>query len=149
MTAHDLHDFTSSLGGKLLIEALYKLEEGSLPPIKQIGEATYAHKLTALEEKIDWGSSASAIHCKIRGLSPRPGAYFLYRGFKIKIITADFEAGQSAMQYPAGTVLDEELTIQCGEGILKPQLVQREGKKMIYAKAFLRGMSIPPLTKLD
>lgn len=142
MSIQELHNFTSTLGAKLLLEVLNDMAAGTnITPLKQEGEAIYAHKLTAEEEKIDWRHSAQAIYNQIRALSPKPGAYFMHNSYKIKIITAEYDAvGDSGIA--PGTVVDEDLSIQCGQGILRPQLVQREGKKMIYVKAFLRGFPI-------
>jgi methionyl-tRNA formyltransferase len=47
-----------------------------------------------------------------------------------------------------GTVLDEELTIACGDAALRPVEVQRAGRPAMAAADFLRGKSVPVGTVL-
>jgi len=50
-----------------------------LPRVKQSESgASYADKLTKEEAKVDWNDSAFNIDCKIRGMNPWPGAYFIH-----------------------------------------------------------------------
>lgn len=148
MTSKELHDFTSELGAKLMLQTLDLIESGDVTKTPQKGNATYAEKLSAGIEKINWEKPADEICCLIRGLSPSPGAYFNYKNIKIKIITTEYNLNVNESK--PGTVLKngDSLVIQCGKGALIPQLVQREGKKMIYAKAFLRGFPIKEGTLL-
>lgn len=141
MTAYQLHDYCALLGGKMVLQVLELLQNSAAKRIKQneVG-VTYANKITKDDEKIDWSKSAFEINCKIRALTPRPAAYFEYKGEKIKIIQAEVIEQYSASQ--AGTIHDEEFTIVTGNGMLKPTLLQREGRKMIYTDAFLRGFEI-------
>ena len=78
------------------------------------------------------------IIAKINGLYPNPGAWFLFRGERYKILKAtlsDFE-GQP------GTVLDDNLTIACGTKSIKIQEIQRQGKNKQKATEFLLGSKI-------
>lgn len=143
MTAFELMDYCAHHGAQLLLKALEQIENGKAVYRKQSEEGVmYAKKITADEEKIDWNQSAIAVNCKIRALSPKPGAYFTYNGEIIKIIVAEYDESIMSDAAPA-TVLDEMLTIACGGGVLKPKLLQRQGRKMIYTDAFLRGFPIP------
>lgn len=147
MTGRELAATFSKIGAKLLLETIEKIENGTATHRKQSEEGvTYAKKIFKDEEQIDWNTSARLVNAKIRALSPKPGAYFLYRGEKIKIITAEYNS--NPVDAPCGTVIDEHLTIACNEGVIKPTLVQREGRKMVYTEAFLRGFSVPIGTNL-
>lgn len=149
MTAKELHDFTSDLGAELVLNTLDIVSKGNTKKRKQDGEVTYADKLSSEIEKIDWNKDAYDINCLIRGLSPSPGAYFVFNNIKIKIIAASFDMNISNNNIQPGTVIDtDNLTIQCKQGVLIPELIQREGKKMIYTQAFLRGFKIPEGTIL-
>ncbi len=142
MTASQLHDVTAQLGAELLVKTLDRLQAGdAIAPIKQVGEPTYAEKLCPEDELIDWYKDAKQVQCLIRALSPKPAAYFMYKKQKIKIIAAEYDLEANSAHAP-GTVVDDKLSIQCAKGLLKPTLVQREGKKMIYTDAFLRGFPI-------
>ena len=146
-TSKNLHDHMADLGGEMLCEAIDLIENGEATYTKQGSEGIeYAKKLTKEEEKINWNNPASVIHAQIKAFSPSPGAYFSYNGEIIKIIEAVCEksTNSESIKRPPGTVLDANLSILCGDGIaLKPTLLQRQGKKMIYRDAFLRGFSIP------
>lgn len=141
MTAYQLHDKCAEIGGEMVLEVLESVQNGTIQPKMQsdVG-VTYANKITKDDEKIDWSKSAFEINCKIRTLTPRPSAYFEYKGEKIKIIQADVIDKPSDAS--AGTVIDSEFTIATGNGFLRPTLLQREGRKMIYTDAFLRGFEI-------
>lgn len=145
ITASELHDLTAEIGANLVLEVLSNID--TIKPIKQVESGvTHAKKLTPSDEVIDWNRTAQQINCQIRALSPRPGAYFKHNNEKIKIISADYEPQKHS--YKVGEVIDDKLSIACSEGILKPSLLQREGKKMIYTDAFLRGFAIPRGTNL-
>ncbi|MFI4984129.1 MAG: methionyl-tRNA formyltransferase [Rickettsiales bacterium] len=140
ITASELHDLAAEIGAEMVLEAVDKI--ATITKVKQSAEGvTHAKKLTAMDEVIDWKKSAREINCQIRALSPRPGAHFKFNNEKIKIITADYT--NEAHSHSSGEVLDDKLSIACGIGVLKPTLLQREGKKMIYTDAFLRGFAIP------
>ena len=88
-TFPELHNLCASLGGYMLIEALNNIE--NLRKIKQSEEgASYAHKLTKDEGKINWQSTAFEIDCKIRGMNPWPGVYFEHNDKIIKILSAEY-----------------------------------------------------------
>lgn len=150
-TALQLEVLTSNIGAEKLIEALDLIHSNQVSYTAQANVGvTYANKLANGEEKIDWHNSAEQIYHQINTFSPRPGAYFSYyridnalRGEKIKIIAAEHYPQNRAVESKAGLVIDDQLTIVCGDGnILRPTLLQREGRKMIYTEAFLRGFPI-------
>jgi methionyl-tRNA formyltransferase len=140
MTASDLHDRLSTIGADLMVRALAALSRDSLHFTPQAEEGvTYAHKIEKAEARIDWRRSAQELHNHVRGLSPFPGAFFevdLGKGLeRIKALRSKVVAGQGQ----AGTVLDDALTIACGEGALQLIEVQRAGKAPMKADEFLRG----------
>ena len=142
-TAADLHDRLAALGADLMVEALMRLEAGTLTftPQPDYG-VTYAKKIDKTESRIDWSAPAQAIHDHIRGLSPFPGAWFeLFadgKAERIKVLESRRVAGSGV----PGTVLDGNLTIACGGGAVRLVRLQRAGKQAMDADAFLRGRSI-------
>lgn len=146
-TAHQLHNTMSELGATMLLEALEELDNGIAKPEPQSSEGiTYAQKLSPQDELINFNKSAFQVNCQIRALSPKPAAHFIFKNEKIKIITAEYTTVPH--NYTPGLVIDDKLTISCKEGLLKPILLQRPGRKMIYTDAFLRGFNIPQGTLL-
>jgi methionyl-tRNA formyltransferase len=139
-TAGELHDTLARMSAPLLLRVLDGLAAGTIIPVKQPEEgAIYAQKITRDDCRIDWSKSASSIRQQILGLSPQPGAAFVHKGQPIKILKADIEPASPAS---AGTVLDGQLAIRCGEDSLRPLLVQRSGKKPMTAGDMLRGYPI-------
>jgi methionyl-tRNA formyltransferase len=142
-TAGELHDRLARLGARLMVEALAGLEAGRLDCRAQHdAAATYAPKLDPHEARIDWRLPARDVHDRIRGLSPHPGAWFELeingKPERIKALRTTPASGSGA----SGTLLDERLTIACGEGALRLTELQRAGKKPMAAEDFLRGFPL-------
>ena len=141
MTAGELHDRLMGLGADLMVRALAALSRGALnfTPQPEQG-ATYAHKLTNEEARIDWGKPARLVHDQVRGLSPFPGAFFVGDFGKgperVKVLRGALAAGSGA----PGDVLDDSGLVACGEGALRLLQVQRAGRGPMPAEAFLRGV---------
>ena len=83
----------------------------------------------------------------MRALSPRPGAWFVYGDERVRVLAG--EIGDAPPMALPGLVLDDCLTIACGDGALRCLRVQRQGKAAMDADAFLRGFEIVPGTQLD
>jgi len=146
MTAGELHDALARLGADLMVRALGALERGTLQLTPQPDEGvTYAAKIDKGETRIDWTKPWKAVHDHCRGLSPFPGAWFELPGAgRIKVLRTTRGEGSGAL----GTVLDEHLTIACGEGAVRLLEVQRAGKQPMKAEEFLRGNKVAPGTVL-
>lgn len=149
MTAGALHDALATLGAELMVEVLTSLGQGTLHCVAQDDDrATYAAKLTNAETRIDWAGPAQEVHNHIRGLSPYPGAWFeLVQNGKterVKVHGSTLEQGRGT----PGALLDDRLTVACGQGAVRLTRVQRAGKKPMLADAFLRGVDLPPGSKL-
>ncbi len=143
-TYGELHDELSHLGADLMVRALAALERGSIEAVPQSGEPTYAKKISKEETRIDWTKSAREIDCHIRGLSPFPGAWTEADGERLKILYAEPTKGNGS----PGVVLDDKLTVACGDGALKLLRLQRAGRAPMSAEELLRGFSLPRGTKL-
>jgi methionyl-tRNA formyltransferase len=141
MTAGELHDQLAQVGARAVVDVLAGLAEGSLKPQPQPEEGvTYADKITKDETRIDWTLSAAELDCRVRGLSPTPGAWFEAGARRIKVLRAEPTDQNSPVP---GEVLDDRLTIACGQGALRLLEVQRSGKSVTDAGALLRGFPIP------
>jgi methionyl-tRNA formyltransferase len=148
MNAGELHDVLSKLGAELMVEALARLETGRVECVPQPSDgATYARKIDKRETRIDFTKPAKAVADHIRGLSPFPGAWFEVdiagKRERIKVLEAALVEGRGA----AGTLLDDELTIACGDGAIRLQRLQRAGRQPMAASEFLRGTRIAPGTR--
>ena len=150
-TAGSLHDRLAALGAGLLPGVIEALAEGCAVAVPQAEDGvTYAAKLTSVDQAIDWSQSSSVVDAQIRGLSPFPGARFRRTPpgseapVNIKVLMCEL-AGSSKNEAP-GTVLDDQLTVACGDGALRITRLQRPGKGPMAAEDFLRGTPVPPGT---
>ena len=140
MTAGDLHDVLARIGADAMTRALAAAERGSLTLTPQPGEGvTYAEKIYKSETRIDWSKPATAVHNHIRGLSLWPGAWFEHEGVRVKALRSTLAQGSGA----PGAVLDDKLTVACGDGAVRLTLVQRAGRAPMSADEFLRGTRLP------
>ncbi|WP_305988905.1 methionyl-tRNA formyltransferase [Roseibium sp. MMSF_3544] len=152
MTAGDLHDQLSALGGDLMVRALAALSRGALGEQPQAEDGiTYAAKLSKQETRIDWSKTAEEVHNHIRGLSPFPGAWCeMPLGSKperVKILRSSLAEGGGA----PGEVLSttDAPIVACATGAVQLDQVQRAGKKAVSGQEFLRGASLSDGTLLD
>lgn len=143
MTAGELHDALMDAGAALMVEALAALEKGALAltPQPEAG-ATYARKIAKEETRIDWSLPAAVVHDRIRGLSPFPGAWCeMQAGGKaerVKLLRSTRADGTGR----PGEILDEALTVACGDGAVRLVEVQRAGGRAMGAEEFLRGAKL-------
>jgi methionyl-tRNA formyltransferase len=143
MTAADLHDALARLGGDLMVRAIGALERGKLQLTKQREDGvSYAAKIEKAEARIDWNKPAHAVLRHIHGLSPFPGAWceMAIEGepARVKILRCELAHGSGS----AGDLLDDRLTVACGEGAIRIRELQRAGGKPMKAEEFLRGTPI-------
>ena len=144
-TAGALHDQLAALGANLMSRALAALAAGSLDCTPQAEGVTYARKIDKAETRIDFALAAEAVLNHVHGLSPHPGAWFtLPSGPRVKVLNAEASEGSG----PPGTVLDTALSVACGKGAVRLLVLQREGKSPAAAPDFLRGLAVPPGTRL-
>lgn len=143
MTAGEAHDELALLGARLMVEALEKLERGQLECQPQPRDGvTYAEKIAPDETRIDWSRPAPEVHNFIRGLSPHPGAWFeLTHNGRPERIRA-LRSKLVEISGTPGAVLDDHLTIACGEGAVRLVQVQRAGKRPMRTADFLRGVTL-------
>ncbi|WP_409190948.1 methionyl-tRNA formyltransferase [Bradyrhizobium sp. RDM4] len=143
MTAADLHDRLSRLGADLMVRAMAALDRGALQLRKQSEDGvTYAAKIDKAEARIDWTKPARDVLRHIHGLSPFPGAWSeladVGENARVKILRCEFAKGAGA----PGEVLDDQLSVACGEGAIRILELQREGKARMQAVDFLRGVPV-------
>jgi methionyl-tRNA formyltransferase len=142
-TYGELHDELARLGADVMIRALAAIERGTANERQQgTGGITYAKKILKDETRIDWSRPAAVIDGLIRGLSPRPGAWCEARGERLKIHYAVPVNGSGS----PGEILDEKMTVACGDAALRLARLQRAGRGATDSAEFLRGF---PLHKGD
>ena len=145
-TSGELTSELSRLGADLMVRSLGARERGGVTPQPQSEDGvTYARKISKEEAHIDWSRPAREIDAHIRGLAPFPGAWTQANGERLKILYADPVDGSGK----PGVLLDDALTVACGEGALKLVKVQRAGKSAMTAAELLKGFALPRGTQLS
>ena len=144
-TSGDLAGELSRLGADLMVRALGALERDGVTARPQAEDGvTYAKKILKEEARIDWHRSAHEIDCQVRGLSPFPGAFTEANGERLKILYAE----PVPRSGKPGVLLDDALTVACGEAALRLVKVQRAGKSAMSAAELLKGFALPRGTQL-
>jgi methionyl-tRNA formyltransferase len=143
-TTGSLHDRLAILGGRLLIDTLQALLNGTAKATSQPAEgATYAEKICKTEAVLDWSQSANILARQVRAFNPFPGAHTLCEGEVLKVWQAHAEPGNSSQ--PHGTVLHagpQGVSVQTGNGVLLITQLQSPGGKRLAAADWLRGHTL-------
>jgi methionyl-tRNA formyltransferase len=149
-TAATLAAKLAELGGRLLVEALDKLQRGALKPQPQEGRlVTLAPPLTKEQGRIDWFEPALAISCLIRGLDPWPTAYTFLNDKRLRLFKPEIVSRADTAE--PGTILaanQDGLLIATGLESLLIREVQLEGAKRMAVGPFLQGRNLEPGTRL-
>ncbi|MEL0106709.1 MAG: methionyl-tRNA formyltransferase [Rhodospirillaceae bacterium] len=150
-TAEMLHDQLAEMGATMITGALRELEAGNATPVPQPEDGvTYAKKLERGEGRLDWRKPALELERAVRAFHPWPGTWFELPGAdknaRVKVLAAHVADGTG--QKP-GTVIDDKLTVACGEGALRLDRLQREGKGAMSADEFLRGNALAAGTVIE
>ncbi|HJL17561.1 MAG TPA: methionyl-tRNA formyltransferase [Sandaracinaceae bacterium LLY-WYZ-13_1] len=150
-TAGALGRRLSAMGAGLLRETLPAWVEGRVEAVPQDDAgATYAPLLQKEDGRLDWRQSAQAVHDRVRGLSPWPGAFTEVAGKTVKIHrTAVREAtGEHGSAGEVIAVGDDGVEVACGRGKVALLELQLQGKKRLPAGAFVTGHRWTPGLRL-
>ena len=139
-TTDSLTDKLAQISAQLLEETLPRWLSRSLTPQPQPEEgATYTRLISKGDGNIDWQIPAVHIERMVRAYYPWPGCYTTWRGKMLKIVLATPITGERGDSGRVLTLPRGEVGVQCGEGILRLQGLQLEGKREMAADEFLRG----------
>ena len=138
-----LHDKLAGMGANSIVEALHLLEQGRLIPVRQDNDAaSYAAKLLKSEARIDWQQEAQQIARAVRAYNPFPVCQTSLNDVVIKVWQAGVCPDQ---QGNPGVVLEVDrqgITVACGKGALRLEVLQRPGGKAQPAVQFLQAMPV-------
>jgi methionyl-tRNA formyltransferase len=142
-TAGELYERLKIDGADVVCETVDGFESGSLTPRPQDDVvSTPAPKLTKESGRIDWSRSADEIRNLVRGTNPFPGAFTEWGSGILKIHRVSLTDGAGS----AGQVLEansrEGFVIAAGEGALRLDSIQPQGKKAMDGVSFLLGNSV-------
>ncbi len=140
LNASEVAEKLSQLASEKILDNIDGILEDKVNFLEQDhSKATYAFKIQKAEGKINWRSKAKDIIGKINGLYPVPGAFFIYKGERYKILKAEIG---NYIGNP-GEVVSDYLEIACGDRqSIKIKEIQREGKKAQNIGEFMLGSQI-------
>ena len=140
LNAYDVAQKLSSLAAEKISNNIDDILEDRAKFIEQDDlKATYASKIEKVEGKIDWNDNAKKIIGKINGLYPTPGAFFIFKGERYKILKAEIGSGAGN----PGDVISDYLEVTCGnKQSIKINEIQRQGKKPQNIGEFMLGSQI-------
>ena len=136
----------SLLGAEKILDNIDKILDNEIEFKEQNhADATYANKIEKSEGKIDWNSKAENIIGKINGLYPSPGAWFIYKGERFKILKAEISEGKGK----PGIILNEYFKVACNDKSIKILEIQRQGKRPQKINEFMLGSQIKSGSNLN
>ncbi len=140
LNASEVADKLSLIAAEKILDNIDDILEGKANFIEQDHlKATYAPKIQKMEGEINWSNNAKNINGKINGLYPVPGAFFIYKGERYKILKADIGNGNGK----PGEVISDYLEIACGDKqSIKIKEIQRQGKRPQNIGEFMLGSQI-------
>ena len=138
LNKNELFKKLNNIGKELIIKILPNYFDNKII-LKDQNEqdATYASKINSKMTQINFNENVKNVFNKIRAFSPKPGAWFLFNNERIKIISCKKTIEKSI----PSKIINEHFHIGCNDGIIVPIVIQREGKKPMEIKEFLRGFT--------
>ena len=148
-TSGDLLERLSRSGARLLLATMDGIEEGKLSPRPQPADGvSLAPKISVEDARVDWNAPALRVDRVVRGCSPAPGAWTLFRGERLKLGPVRLAAGRSELA--PGEIAVNKNTVRVGTGSHEIELgeVQPQGKKRMAAGDWARGSRLEPGERL-
>ena len=140
LNSSDVADKLSLIAAEKILDNIDNILEDKVKFIEQDhSKATYASKIKKAEGEINWNDSAQKIIGKINGLHPVPGAFFIYKGERYKILKGEIGNGIGS----PGEIVSDYLEVACGDKqSIKIKEIQRQGKKPQNIGEFKLGSQI-------
>lgn len=134
----------AEIGAEALPAIVTAIGDGTRP-VAQVGEPSYAHKLTLADGLLDPAAGADAVFARYRGVTPEPGAHVRLDGATLKI--AELTRVESDTEVPAGIIRMDAKRVLLGTADRPLQLVrvQAAGKQEMAAGDWWRGLRLDEL----
>ncbi len=141
LNVQEVEDNLATMGADLMIKTLSELERGTISSTPQPEEGvTYAHKIKKEEAFLDIDEDGPLLQAKVRAFAPKPGAWFIQNGKRIKILSSSFKSLDHDLELGTLTVLNSDLIYPVKGGVLVIKILQKEGGKPMNAQAYKVGM---------
>ena len=150
-TAGDLLDRLAHGGAGLLVATLDGIADGSLTPVPQTADGvSLAPKLEVDDARVRWSTPALAVDRQVRGCTPAPGAWTVFRGERLKLLPVAVEPGYAGPPLAAGELAagKREVLVGTASGVVRLGELRPHGKKQMAAADWARGVRIEPGERL-
>lgn len=138
-----LHDRLARVGAELIVEAANRLETGTLPRIPQRHEAaTMTKPLTKEDLRLSYEGPAPAVVNAVRAAAPKPGAWTMFEGKRLKVLEARAEDGRAGAA--PGSLLSlngDGPLLACADGAVRLLWVVPEGRHPMTGAEFSRSLA--------
>ena len=141
-TADDLLTRLAYSGAGLLEVTMDGLAAGTLVPTPQVGEPSYAAKITKEDARIDWTGPAEVIDHRVRAYTPAPGAWTMMGEQRVKLGPLTLAPEAEALEPGVLRVDKQGVFVGTGSHPLRVGMVQVPGKKMMRAADWARGAQL-------
>jgi methionyl-tRNA formyltransferase len=138
-TAQNVLEELADDGAHLVARVVDRIADGSAVASPQVGEASYAAKLTLDDGRLDLTVDADTVFARQRGVTPEPGAFFQVGDTRVKVLAA---ARSAAERLPPGVLALHGARALVGTGTSPLELVtvQPAGKRAMPGADWLRGL---------
>ncbi|TJZ44168.1 methionyl-tRNA formyltransferase [Streptomyces piniterrae] len=144
-TSGDLLTRLAFAGSGLLVATMDGIEDGSLKAVPQPEEGvSLAPKIEVEDAKVDWTAPALRVDRVIRGCAPAPGAWTVFRGERLKLMSAASAPAHTEPELAPGELAVTKKAVYVGTGSHPVELVwvQPQGKKPMKGADWARGVRI-------
>ncbi|GHE68907.1 methionyl-tRNA formyltransferase [Streptomyces vinaceus] len=148
-TSGDLLTRLAFAGSGLLAATMDGIEDGTLRAVEQPADGvSIAPKITVEDARIDWNAPAMRADRVVRGCTPAPGAWTVFRGERLKIISVGLVTDRTDLA--PGELAPAKNNVHVGTGSHAVELlwVQPQGKKPMRGADWARGVRIAPGERL-
>ncbi|MEV7854031.1 methionyl-tRNA formyltransferase [Streptomyces sp. NPDC088183] len=142
-TSGDLLTRLAFAGAGLLVATMDGIEDGTLHAVPQPAEGvTLAPKITVEDAQVRWSAPALRVDRVVRGCTPAPGAWTLFRGERLKLIQAVPVLDRTDLAPGELSAAKNNVYVGTGSHAVELLWVQPQGKKPMRAADWARGVRI-------
>ncbi|WP_053693998.1 methionyl-tRNA formyltransferase [Streptomyces sp. WM6372] len=148
-TSGDLLTRLAFAGSGLLAATMDGIEDGTLRAVEQPADGiSLAPKITVEDARVDWKAPAMRADRVVRGCTPAPGAWTVFRGERLKLISVGLVTDRTDLA--PGELAPGKNNVYVGTGSHAVELlwVQPQGKKPMRGADWARGVRIAPGERL-
>ncbi len=142
-TSGDLLTRLAFAGAGLLVATMDGIEDGSLKPVAQPADGiTLAPKITVEDAQVDWAAPALRVDRIVRGCTPAPGAWTVFRGERLKLVQTGLVTDRTDLAPGELSAGKNNVYVGTGSHAVELLWVQPQGKRPMRAADWARGVRI-------